>query len=263
MQPSKPLAGLPMYDWPEIRAATDRLWQALREEFLQAGFAAPAELERSLDRMALWRHPDLLLAQSCGFPYATLLGGAVGLIGTPAYAIGCAPGRYCSVVVARREDAAAPIERLVSGRFAFNSRDSQSGYRAPLRMIAAGGLPAPEKAIEARSHRSAIRIVAEGRADFAAIDAVSWELALRHEPAAGKVAVVTRTPETPALPYITAKANAGLAATLADAVSRAIAGLDTGTRNALLLEGFVRMRPQDYTALAEPIPAAAPGLPPL
>lgn len=247
-------AALPMYDWPEVRPATDRLWQALREALAARGFAPPAELDRNRDPMALWRHPNLLLAQSCGYPYSTTLRDHVCLVGTPAYAIGCKPGQYCSIVVTREEDASASLERLFSRRFAFNSRDSQSGYRAPLRMIAAKGLSSPKSSVETASHRDAIRAVAEGRADFAAIDAVSWELALRHEPSASKVAVIACTPETPGLPFITGKANVGSKAALADAVSSAIAELDNEARKALLLEGFVRTRPEDYAPLATPIP---------
>jgi len=35
-----------MYDWPEVRAATDEIWHALRDWLRGRGFDAPDELER-------------------------------------------------------------------------------------------------------------------------------------------------------------------------------------------------------------------------
>ena len=35
------LASLPMYDWPELRSATDRLWSALRNALRDAAFSRP------------------------------------------------------------------------------------------------------------------------------------------------------------------------------------------------------------------------------
>ena len=40
------VAALPMYDWPEIAPATDRLWAALRDHLRAAGVAAPDALTR-------------------------------------------------------------------------------------------------------------------------------------------------------------------------------------------------------------------------
>ncbi len=55
------------------------------------------------------------------------------------------------------------------------------------------------------SHRASIRAVAEERADVAAIDAVCWALALRHEPqATAALQIVATTPLRPGLPLITA-----------------------------------------------------------
>ncbi|MDP2734302.1 MAG: hypothetical protein Q8O63_14555, partial [Hoeflea sp.] len=47
-------ASLPMYDWPEIRAATDAVWAAIRSELSQRGIDAPARLDRSADPEPLW-----------------------------------------------------------------------------------------------------------------------------------------------------------------------------------------------------------------
>ena len=53
-----------MYDWPEERAATDAFWTRLRDALRAEGFDAPDTLTRGGDPWSLWRHPDLMLAQT-------------------------------------------------------------------------------------------------------------------------------------------------------------------------------------------------------
>jgi ABC-type phosphate/phosphonate transport system substrate-binding protein len=250
------IAALPMYDWPEIRSATDAFWVALRGRMLAAGFDAPEALTRGGERMALWTAPSLLIAQTCGYPFATRLKDHLALIGTPAYAIGCAPGRYRSVIVAK--NARSTLAELACGCLAFNDRESQSGFQAPARLLAASGLPFPRCMLETGAHRDSIRAVADGRADFASIDAVTWELARAHEPAARDLTVIAETPETPGLPFIAAKANAGVRVALADAIREAIAMLALADRRALFIEGFVETSPADYAPLAEPVEGFQP-----
>jgi ABC-type phosphate/phosphonate transport system substrate-binding protein len=49
--------------------------------------------------------------------------------------------------------------------------------------------------VETGGHRQSVQAVADGRADVAAIDAVCWALAGRHEDAAvEKLRVINRTP---------------------------------------------------------------------
>ena len=173
---------LPMYDWPEIREATDAFWLAIRRQLTRPGIEAPDALARSPGPEALWTAPDLLLSQTCGYPYATMLTGKVALVGTPAHGItGAAPGNYFSVLVARRTDAPQYLADLSGKRFACNMQHSQSGFAAPVRMLAAAGLSSQPVPLETGAHRASIRAVAEGEADWAAIDAVTWELARRHE----------------------------------------------------------------------------------
>ena len=40
------IAGLPMYDWPEVAGHVDELWATIRDELLARGIDAPAELSR-------------------------------------------------------------------------------------------------------------------------------------------------------------------------------------------------------------------------
>jgi len=250
------IASLPMYDWPEIRPATDLVWSGIREQLETRGIAAPTALDRITDPEALWPDPGLVLSQTCGYPYATRLTGKVALVGTPAHAAtGARRGHYFSVLIARKSDAPDDTGGLAGRRFAFNMAHSQSGFAAPVRLLAASGhasLPLP---LQTGAHRASICAVAEGRADWAAIDAVTWELAKRHETLARDLVVFARTPETPALPLITSLRHADDVEAISQAVEAAIAGLDQHVRDAALVTGLVRFEPEDYAPLAGALPA--------
>jgi len=248
------LAVLPMYDWPEVRKATDRLWDCLRQALAAAGFAPPPTLDRTIAPIAAWRSPRLLLGQTCGLPFRQFLEGRVTLLGAPDYGVeGCPPGCYRSVLVARADDARAGLAAFAGARLALNGEGSQSGLGALVAALASRPVTRTAgpgffgEALVTGAHRRSIVAVADGRADLAAIDAVSWRLALAHEPAAARLRVVGLTPPTPGLPYIAA-AGADRAA-LGDAVEAGIAALDAATRRALGLHGFARLTPADYAVI--------------
>ncbi|MBU4528264.1 MAG: PhnD/SsuA/transferrin family substrate-binding protein [Hoeflea sp.] len=256
-------ASLPMYDWPEIRHATDALWAGIRGNLCKRGIAAPAALDRSADPEPLWTEPGLILSQTCGYPYATRLTGKVALVGTPAHAAtGASPGHYFSVLIARKRDAPVRLDDLAGLRFAFNMVHSQSGFAAPVRLLAAGGHASLPPPLQTGAHRASIRAVAEGEADWAAIDAVTWELAKRHEPLARDLVVFARTPETPALPLITSLRQTNNGDAISGAVEAAIDELEPDIREAALLTGLVRFKPEDYAPLAAALPVGQvfPGL---
>ncbi|MEX2518183.1 MAG: PhnD/SsuA/transferrin family substrate-binding protein [Paracoccaceae bacterium] len=239
-----------MYDWPEVEPATAALWRALRRALIEAGFDAPKALSSPSDLWAHWRDPDLLLSQTCGLPFAARLRDAVSLVGAPAYDIpGCTPGRYRSEIVVRADDAAGDVAALKGRRFAYNDRDSQSGWAA---FAAAFVDPTAffRDCIPSGGHRLSIRAVAEGRADAASIDAVSWRLALAHEPAAAELRVLGSTPPTPGLPYITAQRPVAEVDRIAAAVAAGVAMLAEESRAALFLKGFVPLEEAHYAPLA-------------
>ena len=102
------------------------------------------------------------------------------------------------------------------------------------------------------SHRGSIRAVAGGKADIAAIDCVAWALALRHEPAAGDLKVIGRSPNYPSLPFITGnRRSADDIARIGTALRRAVADLPGPVRDALHLNGIEDARPADYACLKE------------
>lgn len=244
-----------MYDWPEVAGATDALWRAIAVRLADAGLAAPSALDRSQAGEAIWLDPNLVLSQTCGYPYATELGGVVRLVATPVYeAEGCEGPLYSSMVVARRGEGVASLADLSARRFAFNARNSLSGYVAPVTAMRGVGLSLAEMDwVETGSHRASVRAVADGQADAAAIDAVCWALAKRHEAeAAARLEVIDNTPLRPALPFITAgRRSPEDAAAIRNAMASALTG-ETGkaVRAALLLDSVVALTPADYASLS-------------
>lgn len=240
------IASLPMYDRPETRAATDRLWQVIRDEL---GYG-PATLGRDRDPWAYWQSPDLLLSQACGLPYRTRLRGRVALVGTPDFALeGCPPGYYRSILVVRRDAQGAHLADFTAQRFAYNDPASQSGWAAPVAYADAQGLRFTHP-MRTGGHAASARAVTEGRADIAALDAQSWRLMQRHDPFAARLRVLCATWPTPGLPCITAIARDP--APIRAALRRAIAALDDETRVALCLHALIDIPEAAYLAVPTP-----------
>jgi ABC-type phosphate/phosphonate transport system substrate-binding protein len=259
-----PLATLPMYDWPEVAAATDRLWSAIRDALVGEGVAAPAALVRPDDPMAAWTDPGLVLGQTCGLPLVRALAGRVTLLGALDCAVpGCPPGWYRSAVVVRADDPRATLAGFRGARLAISARDSQSGYAALWHHAAplaeAGRFFAAVTVTGA--HAASVAAVADGTADLAAIDWVSWRLARRFRPGAAlRLRVLMRTDPTPGLPLIAAAGTNP--APHRRALAAALAAPDPVLAETLGLAGFVALDPAAYALVADRIATAEARLAP-
>ena len=183
------ITSLPMY-W---RAETAAHWQAFWRHVQAAAPDLPdlTPLEALPDLVTHWRDPRLAVSMTCSLPFRSLLRGHVTYVGTLDFGLGGPLGHYQSVQIARPGDPAR-------ARLARNEAGSQSGWA-----VAAGGDWA--EVIDTGSHAASLAAVAGGQADTAFLDAVTWRLLQRADPAAGAVEVVARTVFTPGLPLITAK----------------------------------------------------------
>lgn len=246
------IASLAMYDWPQVRAEHDRLWALIREALADEGIAAPERLTRGGSLREVWESPDLILGQTCGMPFRKRLHGRVELVGTPDYALpGAPPGHYYSELIARADEPGEAVD-FIDRTLAFNGQDSQSGWAAPQNDMARHGLRFTHTR-HTGAHRDSARAVAEGRADIAAIDAVSWRLIVAHMPElAARLRVIGQTDPTPGLPLITAKGRD--TAPLARAVAAAVAALATSDRAALGLAGLAAIPAAAYLAVPTPPP---------
>ena len=245
------IAAFPMYDWPQVEHSTDALWSAIRDRLRAQGIAAPDRLTRGEGIWDIWERTDLLLAQTCGMPYRTKLHGRVRLVGTPDYGLpGALPGYYYSELIVR-VDEDGDLADFLPRVLAFSGQDSQSGWAAPQNLVASMGLPPFTHTLHTGAHRESALAVASGRADIAAIDAVTWRLITTHVPElAARLRVLQHTDPTPGLPFITALAHD--AGPLARAAAEAIAELSHADRAALGLAGFVAIPAAAYLAVPTP-----------
>jgi ABC-type phosphate/phosphonate transport system substrate-binding protein len=249
------IASLGMYELPGMAPANDRLWALIRDALRSHGIAAPASLTRGEDAYwPAWQSPDLVLSQTCGFPFRARLHDKVALIGTPDYGLpGRPPGHYCSVFVARRNDPRRTLAEFDGTSLAYNEPMSQSGWAAPQTHAASLGLHFPA-GLQTGGHRLSAAAVASGQADLAALDALTWALLCERGGDTNALREVARTVPTPGLPLIAA-AGADVEATFA-AVAGAIAALSPDDRETLHLKGIVRIAASDYLAVPTPLPPA-------
>lgn len=240
-----------MYDRAETAAANDRFWALIRDGFFARGIAAPQNLTRGEAAfLPGWLSPDLVFAQTCGYPYRTLLHGKVVLVGTPDYGLpDCPAGHYNSVYIARRSDPRTDLAAFSGARFAFNDPMSQSGWAAPQTHAAALGVHLPPTLRTGAHVRSALAVL-DGRADLAALDALAWEMVVRHDSFAAGLRAVARTDPTPALPFIAGVSIDPDAAFAA--LSDAVAALAPADRATLHLRGVLRLPAAAYLAVPNP-----------
>ncbi len=259
-----------MYDHPAARRATDRLWSVMSSELNARGIDAPGTLHRPSDYVAGWTDPNLLLSQTCGYPYVSMLRGKVRLVATPCYrAEGCEGPSYRSVLVTRADDPAETLQDLRGRRAAFNATHSQSGYNCLRAVIAplSGGLAFFSGLVETGRHAASLEAVAANDADLCAVDCVTWALEVEYAPeAAARFKVIGWTDPAPALPYITSLNSGAPTLVALRAALNAVAEVPEleDVREALFLDGFKILTDQGYDAILEmERRAAASGYPKL
>ena len=245
------IASLPMYTRPELNDTIAHFWYLIRKNLTEKGINAPENLSQDAENTSSWLNPNLVLSQTCGMPYRNILHGKVQLVGTLDYnLIDCPPGHYFSAIVVRKNDLRLTLKNYAKATFAYNMETSQSGFAAPLNHAIIQGVSFPNR-VETLGHLKSAEMVANGQADIAAIDAVTWMLIERHEAFASKLRVLERTtPNTPALPLITSLTfNPNQ---IFDAVKKAIQELPWNMRDAMLLKGIVKISASNYLNVPNP-----------
>jgi ABC-type phosphate/phosphonate transport system substrate-binding protein len=202
------VASLPMYDLPELESATDSLWSVIAAKLIPRGIDAPKSLTRGAKLDKIWTDPDLLLAQTCGYPLVTSLAGKVQLLATPCYdATGCEGPLYRSAIIVHRDDTANTLSVQRGKICAINTTDSNSGMnllRAEIAPLAQDGEKFFARILVTGSHASSVEAVADGHADIAAIDCITYAHLQQKRPAATReVRLLGWTKSTPGLPFIT------------------------------------------------------------
>jgi len=245
-----------MYDLPELEAANDRLWAAIAERLRAKGVGGvPEQLTRTGALEAIWTDPNLLLAQTCGYPLVASLGERVRVVATPRYgAPGCDGALYRSALVVRAGDPASGLADLRGRRAAVNDLASNSGmnlFRAEVAPLAQGA-PFFEAVTITGAHAASVEAVAAGEADVAAIDCVTWAHLQRLRPRTTNcLRILSWTMSAPGLPLIAA---ATMDAEVITALRQALAEIArdpklVDVRETLLLDAFEVLVEGAYEAI--------------
>ena len=205
-------AELAMYVAPQPVQVASEQWLTRIVALLDA----PRRDGRGLELLELFRSPDLLLTQTCGYPLMTLLRGQVQLVGRPRYELNdSSAGNHCSLIVSRATDPRIDLADFKGSRGVINDRHSNSGmnlFRHRLAPLQQGGRFFASVAVSG-AHQQSLRYVREGWADLACIDSVTFDCLARYAPAeVAGLRLVARTATSPTLPYITALDTGGVGA---------------------------------------------------
>jgi ABC-type phosphate/phosphonate transport system substrate-binding protein len=259
----RPVVTLPMYDLPEVRAATSEVLNAIASGLTNAGWPVDGVFGEFADHPALishWRQPNLALSQSCGLPYVEELGGWVQIVGTFQWrGVSDERGGYRSVVVVRNDDPRSILD-LQDATPVVNNPESLSGWCSLGATLSDAGYQPDDLRpyLVTGSHVGSIAAVASGVGDFAAIDAATFRLLERYRSKAlANIRVVGVGPRIPATPLVTCSAAALTIEQIQTAVAAAIDGSDmSGVRDALGIDRFIPMEHSDYSGIDDLVEAA-------
>lgn len=249
---------LPMYDWPEVREATDRWGRGLSLHLKARGFDdVPVELTRSDNYQDSWRSPGLLLSQTCGYAFANEFARRLAAVVTPHYDVkGCEGANYSSHIMVRAKDGIRDLRDLAGRRAAYNNRDSMSGMLA-LKLVFAPHARNGKffgATIESGGHAKSLEALQAGRVDVCAIDSVCVAIARRHRPElVDGIVAIARSPLVPGLPYVTlASRDEDEIERMRRAVDDAFADPALGqARASLFLKGFSLLTHGDYAVMRD------------
>lgn len=201
------IVSLPMYN---VSPRLQREYEASLAQLLaDAGIREETPVLREPELPALWHRPDLLLGQTCGYPYVSFLRGVVNLIATPCFDFpGCEGSDYSSVIVTRAVDGVGSLAEARGLTAAVNDRHSNSGMNVLRHAVAPlardGRFFGAVKWTGA--HAASLRAVREGEADIAAIDCVTFGYLRQESPDSLQgIRVLQHSPSSPGLPLVAAR----------------------------------------------------------
>jgi ABC-type phosphate/phosphonate transport system substrate-binding protein len=246
------LANLGMYPFADVRWAVDRFWEAVAERLEWA----PRQLDWDIDLHESWGRDDLVVGHTCGWPLVTQLRDRVRVIGAFAHATPEAEGHaYRSVLVARWPGEPAD---LGGSRAAVNATDSLSGWVSLVTAVHGPGAEWDGDVVVTGSHVESLRAVADGRADVASIDSVTWWHARRTmADVVSELAEVGVGPLVPSLPLVTSRhtSDSRLRELRVAMIDTVFDPLVEPAARAMCVAGFVPLDIDQYLPLLDLAPA--------
>ncbi len=242
-----------MYDLPQLRPATDAFWSAVAKRLKNGGLAnVPATLNRTDDYISTWSDPGLLLGQACGYPLMKQFRHRVQVVATPIYKLStCEGAEHRSLFIVNAKSGCQALSDLRGSVCAVNGFDSNTGMNLLRAAVApvAQGKPFFQSIVVTGSHYKSLKAVADGRADLAAIDCVSFAHFQHFEPElTSQVKEISQSALALAPPFITgAKTEDKTLGLLRDALMDVAADPELEPiLSALSIGGFAYKTEADY-----------------
>ncbi|HEX7908912.1 MAG TPA: PhnD/SsuA/transferrin family substrate-binding protein [Paraburkholderia sp.] len=246
------IAALPMYN---VTPALDAAWREWLGDVLRKVKPACRIVEPDEELHGFWRRPNLLISQTCGYPFMHGLQEQVQLIATPHFdAPGCEGAHYSSVLITRVNGQFDTLAACQGARAAYNQDDSNSGmnvFRHAVAPLAHAG-SFFSSVLRTGSHLGSLRAVADGRADVAAIDCVTYAFMCDELPElAGQVRSIGMTAPSPGLPLIASSTvPPATIQALREALGAALTSQPARAKR-LRLKGFSVLPPSDYERIEQ------------
>jgi len=198
---------LPMYNvTPRLQREYEALLAALLAD---ADVRDETQLLREPELPALWRRADLLVGQTCGYPYVTSLRGTATLLATPCFGFpGCDGSNYSSVIVTRAVDGVNSLAEARGLTAAAIDPQSNSGMNVLRHAVAPLACDGSffGKVKWTGAHVASLRALREGEADIAAIDCVTFGYLRDERPDTLQgIRILQYSASSPGLPLITAQ----------------------------------------------------------
>ena len=194
-----------MYERDELKGAHSELWLHILDGFEVRNFTQPKKIILGGEGTKVQIKSNLILSQTCSYPFRTHLKDKVAYVGTPVYDLeGCPPGYYRSVFITSRCNNVQKPTDFINSTFAINSYNSQSGYVAACEYFREYNLRLINTYVTG-SHFSSALSVYKGLSDIACIDEVSWKIIKKVDKFSSYLSEIGWTSPTPALPIITVK----------------------------------------------------------
>ena len=251
-------ASLPMYDFPEVRKATDAWWAGVERHMQLAGVKdVPAQLQHDVPVKSLWQHDELLLSQCCGFDVVYGFKDTLDVLMITDWAAeGCHDGQYSSWIVVHEDSPHQHISELYNSAAVINGRESHSGMNSLLALAA----PYSKDGFffrsikESGAHADSLIAIQNKTADVAAIDCVTYQLLKTYRPSTiSGTRIIGQTDAAPAHPYVTSSNTPKeIQRRMRDALDAAFndSSLDSARETILLKKGIFN-RQNDYQRIAD------------
>ena len=232
-------------------------WNAIFDGFYQH-LPAPYNQKYQIifeDQPGMFNNPDLLMGQTCGYPYVMTWQPSHELVAVPSFNVpGCDGVQYSSWFICNNDSSFQSLSDLKSTVAVINNRDSNSGMnvlRSEISKIAQGK-SFFSAVLESGSHLTSIDYVVNGKADIASIDAVTWHFVIQEglvDP--DKIRIIGQSQKTAGLPFIIDRSIDLDPELIRCALNLSLQNCQTDIKDFIKIDRFEKASSKDYQLTRE------------